>query len=381
MPPQGPAGGGEQASRPPPILAPRPADANAPAHAAPPLSGHARVPIAAPASRSRPAGQEPVKPVSEPAGDDAAPLSDAAPTADAPPSVEPDRERGLRPAAPMPPAERRLNLRGWIVAGVSIVVLAGIAYAAWALRDRPEDIAPPVAGTPAPPAEPGGKIAERIGGGAGRAAGDESSPIPTVQVPAVPVGPDGAPQQPAVPVAQRAAMLIEAPEETSKVKVMVGTALWRVESVPGDEGRPPVLGLRAEIDIPEARMRIGLNLRRNDDASLAASHTLEIRFELPEDAPFGTVRELGIPEMRREETPNGERLAAVAVPVTSSMFLVGFTRGEREEALNLDLLTSRNWLDIPMLMSTGRVAKVTFEKGTSGDRVLNQVVESWKNAP
>ena len=47
---------------------------------------------------------------------------------------------------------------------------------------------------------------------------------------------------------------------------------------------------------------------------------------------------------------------------------------------NMDLIRDRGWFDIPMVLSTGRIAKLTFEKGPSGDRALAQAMQGW-NAP
>jgi hypothetical protein len=45
---------------------------------------------------------------------------------------------------------------------------------------------------------------------------------------------------------------------------------------------------------------------------------------------------------------------------------------------NLDLIKSRGWYDIPILLTNGRLAKLTLEKGSSGERLLNQALQVWK---
>jgi hypothetical protein len=40
-------------------------------------------------------------------------------------------------------------------------------------------------------------------------------------------------------------------------------------------------------------------------------------------------------------------------------------------------MRDRGWVDIPMVLSNGRIAKLTFEKGASGDRVLAQAMQAW----
>ena len=48
------------------------------------------------------------------------------------------------------------------------------------------------------------------------------------------------------------------------------------------------------------------------------------------------------------------------------------------ETQNLDLLQGPNWFDIPMSLSSGRIAKVTFEKGAGGEKLFADVLAEWK---
>jgi hypothetical protein len=65
------------------------------------------------------------------------------------------------------------------------------------------------------------------------------------------------------------------------------------------------------------------------------------------------------------------------VPVTDNSFLIGLSRGEGE-ASNIDLLRSREWFDIPMVLANGHIAKLTFEKGASGRNALDDAMASWR---
>ena len=109
--------------------------------------------------------------------------------------------------------------------------------------------------------------------------------------------------------------------------------------------------------------------------ALAASHTMELRL----DATGGdtSVARIGAPEMRREDARTGDKLAAVAVPIAAGYWLVGLARGEKDVAYNLDLLKTRGWIDIPLQLTDGRVAKLTFEKGPPGERALADASANW----
>jgi hypothetical protein len=119
-----------------------------------------------------------------------------------------------------------------------------------------------------------------------------------------------------------------------------------------------------------------VTLQKNFDSSLPASHTMKIQFVEPADSPLGGIEQISVPQMRREEIATGDALKGVPVSVTDNSFLVGLTRGP-SEAANLDLLKSREWIDVPMLLSNGKIAKLTFEKGPAGDRAIEDALASW----
>ncbi|MBL8588783.1 MAG: hypothetical protein JNK46_09665, partial [Methylobacteriaceae bacterium] len=304
---------------------------------------------------------------------------------DEPPALDLEsdlRARPLRPAAPAaPPATERRGVLRYVLVGMAMaLVLGGIGYAAYVLRDRPEEIARarPESAAPAPAGESSGKIVERIGGGGAPAPAAESTPIPTVRAPTTAIRPPGATPAPAaapqtappaaaapgVAVAQRSALLIEN-KQGGQPDVFVGTTVWRA-----DQGV-----LRAEIDIPEAKLKASMAMRKNADLTLAASHTMELRI----DAPAGdlAIGKVGAPELRREDMANGDRLAAVAVPIAAGYWLVGLARGERDVQYNLDLMRGRGWFDIPIQLADGRIAKLTFEKGAPGERALADASAAW----
>ena len=65
-------------------------------------------------------------------------------------------------------------------------------------------------------------------------------------------------------------------------------------------------------------------------------------------------------------------------PVTQNYFFVGLIRDENLTARNLELLKGRAWIDVPMKLTSGRIAKITFEKGALGERLLGDALEAWK---
>ncbi|MGB3281521.1 MAG: hypothetical protein WA745_10550, partial [Methylovirgula sp.] len=182
-----------------------------------------------------------------------------------------------------------------------------------------------------------------------------------------------------LPIAYRAALLVEAPEEQSKVKTYVGTVIWRLENVSNDSGQPGT-AVRADIDVPEDKLKASLEIQKNTDPSLSASHTMTIVFTVAADSPTGGIKQISLPQLRSEDSPNGEPLKGSLVPIMDNSFLVGLNRGSAEP-VNIQLIKEREWFDIPILLANGRVAKLTFEKNASGDRAINDALASWQGQP
>lgn len=321
------------------------------------------------------------------------------------------------------PAERRASRIGALqraligaLAAIALLIAAGIGVLAWKVRDRPDDLV--VARTPAPIAESRNKIAERIGNRAGADAGAEGRvsgtpaavpdatqstaaaqvPAPTAAAadgPTAAPGPAAAPAPapagadaaaatastgtPAgIPVEQRAALLLEAADAPGGVKTYTGTAVWRTQSVSQGQGQPLSTAVAADVSIPDAKLKLTMLLQKNQEQQLPASHTIEFRFDVAPGSPIGSIRQIKVPEMRADDNAQvGAPLAGVPVPITENYFLFGLSRGAPEQN-NLQLLTDRNWFDLSVLLTSGKIGKITFEKGLPGQRALQDTIKSWQ---
>jgi len=296
----------------------------------------------------------------------------------------------MRPDAQRPYAQQQAEFRPqqgrrlWIVSAVVCFFVLAVAFAAWKLRDRPEDLArlrPP--GTSQDTG--GGKIAERIGGDQTAAAPQDTTQPPTpTQAPSdgpaisiTPAKPAMQAEPPSVPVAHRAALLVEAPDEPSKVKTYIGTVVWHLDNVSQGPDQPLGTAVRADIDMPEDKLQATVIFQRNLDQTLPASHTIKILFKPQADSPTGTIKQISVLQMRREDAATGESLSGVPVPIMDNSFLIGLSRGTAE-ASNLDLIKTRDWFDIPMLLGNNKIAKLTFEKSNSGQRAIEDALASWQ---
>ncbi len=284
-----------------------------------------------------------------------------------------------RPPAPTPPEPRGQHSRLWILGGVVAIVVAAVAAAALKLRNSPDELArlKPVA-APTVETAANGKIAERVG--------RDDSPATVAAAPAArgtptPASSTSAPTTPTVtqapiPVAQRAALLIEAPDLESKVRTFLGSTVWRLDNVPTGTGQPIGTAVHADVEVPEAKVRLSLDMKKNTDPALPAASTIEVRFTLLPGSIFPGISQIAVPQMRREENPNGDALAGVPVKITDTYFLVGLAQGEYASRNN-DLMRSRGWIDIPIQLSDNRIAKIALEKGAIGDRIVADALATW----
>ncbi len=296
------------------------------------------------------------------------------------PALAKPRPEVQRPSAPQPRRDAATPRRLWIVGFVVGLLVFLVAIAAFQLRERPEDLrqktAAPVI---APEAGSNGKIVDRIGLASD---GTQSAPASSSSDNAAGQGASAARSAAAADEAMssggRAALLVEAPDEPSKVKTYLGSVVWKVDNVSNGPGDPLSMAVTAEIDIPEEKLKIEVTLQKNFDGGLPASHTMKIQFTEAPGGPLGAIQQISVPQMRRENVATGDGLSGIPVAITDNSFLVGLTRGGAE-ASNIDLLTSREWIDVPMLLTNGKIAKLTFEKGPTGVRAITDALAAWKS--
>jgi hypothetical protein len=302
------------------------------------------------------------------------------------PRPEPPRMRLSEPVRPIAPqqdlGDAPIGRRLWIVIGVVVVLVALVAVAAWKLRDRPDQLTAfnrPQNQTTADTNST--KNTQRVGDADMQPAAPAPA-APEVQPAPAPANPAPAPPKPAdsnatLPVAYRAALLVEAPDEPNKVKTYVGTVVWKLENVSNGPGQPLSTAVHADIDVPDDKLKVTVDIQKNTDPSLSASHTITVVFTPGAGSPTGGVKEISAPQLRSEDSPSGDALKGVVVPIMDNSFLVGLTRGDTEDA-NIDLLKKLEWIDIPIMLNNGRIAKLTFEKNASGSRAINDAFTSWQ---
>jgi len=306
----------------------------------------------------------------EPPAAEQPPVSEPDLVEEAPPPARPHErlEAALQPTPSYDAHEHHehyvppVRSRGRIVKLVLLLlVIAGLAGAGYwqrntiltmvaSLRSTTPPKLPPVA---VPPTRP--KIADRIG--------ESNAKFTTATAPAA-------------AVAQKVVLYDEDPGDP-KGKRYVGSAIWRTETVSPGQGLAPELAVRADVEIPERHMRMTWSLRRNTDKALPASHTIEVQFTLPADFDQGGIGNVPGVLMKSGEEARGVPLAGLAVKVTNGYFLIGLSAVDIDKQRNIQMLKDRDWLDIPIVYTSGKRAILAVEKGTPGQRAFEEAFRAW----
>jgi hypothetical protein len=198
----------------------------------------------------------------------------------------------------------------------------------------------------------------------------QTTPVPTPKIP------DRIGGEKTAPVAQHV-VLYEQEPDNAQGKSFAGTAVWRTETISPGPGLPPELAVRADVEIPERKMKMQFTLQRNTDKALPASHTIEIIFTLPPDFSSGGIANVPGIMAKQSEQARGQPLAGLAVKVMSGYFLIGLSAAEAEMQRNMGLLKNGEWFDLPIMYANNQRAILALEKGTPGARAFAEAFAAW----
>ncbi|OAS19966.1 hypothetical protein [Methylobacterium platani] len=274
-----------------------------------------------------------------------------------------------------PKRDRSRLVRNGIVAAVLAAVVGAIAFTAWSLRDNPAALPTGFAenGPNRPAENQDSKFADRVGG--------ERAPQAPAPAPApAAAAPQGGAPRPAptsdIAVAQRGTLYEENGPQGSAPKATQARVVWRLDAINAGQGQPLQTVVRATVDVPDAGLSLAMVLRRNTDATLPASHILELTFTSTD--PNRTVRDVGLIQFKDDESGRGSPVSGLPVPVRDNLFLIGLSNLKADIERNTDLLLKRNWIDLPIRYANGNRAILTFEKGNAGEKVLREAFEQWQ---
>lgn len=282
-----------------------------------------------------------------------------------------DDVAGVEEDAPKPRSRVRILAAVAVTVLVAAGVLGGIAYMSG------DEASTPTATSTGP------KISDRVGDQAPAPSigqGGVAREVPAERTAAVATDVPPAPSEPVDPgslVSQRAILYEEAPDQQGG-NAFAGQVVWRTGPAPGGSGETEI---RGEITIPERNIKVTLAIKRNLDATLPASHTIDIQFTLPPDFSNAGIGNVPGILFKPTEEAGGSALTGLSVKVMSNMFLIGLSDSPADREQNLKAIRERSWIDVPILYENGRRAVLTLEKGPPGERAFNDAFAAWDAAP
>lgn len=186
-------------------------------------------------------------------------------------------------------------------------------------------------------------------------------------------------QQAGVAVGQRA-IFYEERTSSAQGSAELGSIIWSVvQESPGAE-LPPEPAIRAEATIPGKDVQLRMTIRRNGDATLPASHIIEMIFLTPEGFEGGSIANVSRISFKETEQAAGSPLVGIPAKIADGFFLIALGDAPAEIQANMTLLRNQSWVDIPIVYQSGRRALLSLEKGIPGDRAFQDALRAWEAA-
>ena len=156
-----------------------------------------------------------------------------------------------------------------------------------------------------------------------------------------------------------------------------GNVRWSViEEAPAD-GQPPEPAVRAVVQIPDTSVTMTMTIRRNADATLPASHVIEMMFDVPENFPGGEIANVQRLAFKPTEQDRGRPLIGVAGKISDGFFWIALNDLQQAVQDNLSLMANEKWIDVPLAYETGQRALLSIEKGPEGEAAFRQALAAW----
>ncbi len=210
----------------------------------------------------------------------------------------------------------------------------------------------------------------------------EAAPPATGQTPpaATSTAATGAPaQQPAAAASGHRMFLYEEVLGQTVPTAIEGTVSWSLqnEQDANDKPSPTVQG---QITIPGRGLSALITFKRNTDPSLPASHLVEIVFSVGTGFEGGAIDSVQRIAMKSTEQDRGNALIAVPAKITDDFHMIALNDFPDALKTNLELMRTRDWIDIPVSYRNGRRALLTLQKGADGKAAFDSALREWSAA-
>lgn len=158
-----------------------------------------------------------------------------------------------------------------------------------------------------------------------------------------------------------------------------GGVSWSLQQENDNEGRPSPT-VQGQITVPGRGLSALITFKRNTDPSLPASHLIEIVFSVSPGFEGGAIDSVQRIAMKSTEQDRGNALIAVPAKITDDFHMIALNDFPDAMKTNLELLKSRNWIDIPVSYRNGRRALLTLQKGNDGIAAFDTALREWAAA-
>ena len=81
--------------------------------------------------------------------------------------------------------------------------------------------------------------------------------------------------------------------------------------------------------------------------------------------------------LKNEELVQGAPLVGASARVVGNSFLFALSATPEDNTANVNLLTSRKWMDLALIYATGKRAIITLEKDAAAETMFAEVVGAW----
>lgn len=158
-----------------------------------------------------------------------------------------------------------------------------------------------------------------------------------------------------------------------------GTVSWSLQNEKDDAGKPSP-EVQGQITIPGRGLSALITFKRNTDPSLPASHLVEIVFSVSPGFEGGAIDSVQRIAMKSTEQDRGNALIAVPAKITDDFHMIALNDFPEARKTNLELLRTRDWIDIPVSYRNGRRALLTLQKGADGKSAFDTALREWMAA-
>jgi hypothetical protein len=213
----------------------------------------------------------------------------------------------------------------------------------------------------------------------------EAAPDASAQTPPATTGGTTAPagQAPAQPAAAAASghrmFLYEEVLGQTVPTAIEGTVSWSLQNEADANGKPSAT-VQGQITIPGRGLSALITFKRNTDPSLPASHLVEIVFSVGAGFEGGAIDSVQRIAMKSTEQDRGNALIAVPAKITDDFHMIALNDFPDALKTNLELMRTRDWIDIPVSYRNGRRALLTLQKGADGKAAFDTALREWSAA-